>query len=146
LTGVVEVVFDGETGFWSVVLIGIRVTGSSFVIPPNVGVKGLLAPPMICCHLLGAGEDPLAPALALTARPLTVEGARWCDVFVAVVGTAAAGVNDNLFISGNSRLFRRRGDPARPEGEAGFEWEGEILLGLTGGMGTLRFGFLPPKR
>jgi hypothetical protein len=60
-----------------------------------------------------------------------------------VVGTAAAGVKDNLFMSGNSSDFRRRGDPARPEGEAGLDGVGEMLLALAGGIGTRRFGFLP---
>lgn len=62
-----------------------------------------------------------------------------------MVGTAAAGVKDSLFISGNSRDFRRRGEPARPEGEAGLDGVGEILLALVGGIGTLRFGFLPGR-
>jgi len=66
-------------------------------------------------------------------------------VLVAVVGTAAAGVKESLFISGSSRDFRRRGDPARPEGEAGLDGDGEMLLGLTGGIGTRKFGFRPER-
>jgi hypothetical protein len=62
-----------------------------------------------------------------------------------VVGTAAAGVKDSLFISGNSRDFRRRGEPERPEGEAGLDVDGDILLALVGGIGTLKFGFLPER-
>jgi len=48
-------------------------------------------------------------------------------------------------MSGNSRDFRRRGEPARPEGEAGFDGVGDILLALVGGIGTLKFGFLPER-
>ena len=61
------------------------------------------------------------------------------------MGTAAAGVNESLFISGSSRDFRRRGEPERPEGEAGLDGVGDILLALVGGIGTLKFGFLPER-
>lgn len=61
---------------------------------------------------------------------------------MAVVGTGAAGVNDSLLRSGNSRLFRRRGDPPRPDGEAGLEVEGDMLPALREGIGRRRFGCL----
>jgi len=48
-------------------------------------------------------------------------------------------------MSGNSRDFRRRGEPARPEGEAGLDGVGDMLLALVGGIGTLKFGFLPER-
>lgn len=65
--------------------------------------------------------------------PAAVEGARWCDVWVCVVGTGAAGVSaagvkESLLRSGSSSDFRRRGepDPGRPlDGEVGFEGWGE---------------------
>ena len=59
-----------------------------------------------------------------------------------MVGTGAAGVKDSLFKSGNSRLFRRRGELERPEGDAGFDSEGDRLFELREGMGRRRFGCL----
>lgn len=62
---------------------------------------------------------------------------------VAVVGTGAAGVKDSLFRSGSSSDLRRRGElPRVPEGEAGFELDGERLPALRAGMGSRKLGCL----
>lgn len=58
-------------------------------------------------------------------------------MYVAVAATGAAGVKDSLFISGNSRLFRRRGELLRPDGEVGFDDCGETCTGREG-MGRRR--------
>lgn len=116
--------------------------GSNFDMAPNPGVNGLRAPPRTFCHRF----EPEG-ALGLVDRPALVEGARWWEVCVAVVGTGAAGVKESLFKSGSSRLLRRRGELARPDGEAGLEVDGEILPWLGGGMGRRRLGCLEdPER
>lgn len=112
--------------------------GSSFDMAPKPGVNGLRAPPRTFCHRF---EPEGAPGLV--DRPALVEGAKWWDVCVAVVGTGAAGVKESLFRSGSSRLFRRRGELPRPDGEAGLEeGVGEMLFWLAGGMGRRRLGCL----
>ena len=58
---------------------------------------------------------------------------------VAVVATGAAGVKDNLFRSGSSSDFRRRGEPPLPDGDVGCDELGETCVGREG-IGRRRDG------
>ena len=61
-------------------------------------------------------------------------------MWVAVVGTGAAGVKDSLLRSGSSSDFRRRGELGRwAEGEVGLDVCGDIWAGRWG-MGRRRLG------
>lgn len=114
---------------------------ASRLIAPSVfaPARGEARPPRTCCHFRPLGADAgttLSECLLLP--PEGVPTARWL-VVVAVTGTGAAGVKDNLFKSGNSSDFLLRGEPPRPEGDVGLDDWGEIWVGREG-IGRRRFG------